>query len=65
LGIKSEIDADGGRVIKLADGTYITYRPPGVSSEDTAPTTATVEINSPEIRALNRGKRLKLKFPKK
>jgi hypothetical protein len=63
--VKTDLDAQGGYVIRLDDGTYITYRPPGVSSEKTDPTTASVDINSPQIRTMNRGQVLKLKFPKK
>jgi hypothetical protein len=63
--VKTDLDAQGGYVIQLDDGTYITYPPPGVSSEDPDPTTASVDINSPQIRAMNSGKRLKFKFPKK
>jgi hypothetical protein len=63
--IPSKLDALGARVIRLSDGTFITYRPPGVSSKDTLPTTATVEINNPVLNRLNGGRRLKLKFPKK
>jgi Phage portal protein len=63
--VKTNLDAQGGYVIQLDDGTYITYRPPGVSSEDTDPTTASVDINSPELEAMNRGRPLKLKFPEK
>ena len=63
--IKSELDQAGGRVIKLSDGTYISYRPPGVSGSDTLPTTASIEINSPQIQSINNGKILELKFPKK
>jgi hypothetical protein len=63
--VQTDLDAQGGYVIRLADGTYITYRPPGVSSERTEPTTASVDINSPQIEAMNRGRPLKFKFPKK
>jgi hypothetical protein len=62
---KSRLDALGGRVIKLSDGTYVTYRPPGVAGQGTLPTTASVDINSPEIKAINGGQSLKLKFPEK
>ncbi len=62
---ESGLQSQGGRVIRLADGTYITYRPPGTSSERTDPTTASVDINSPRINAAYRGRSLKLKFPKK
>ena len=54
--IKSELDQAGGRVIKLSDGTYITYRPPGVSGSDTLPTTASMDINGPQINSMNNGK---------
>lgn len=51
-----------------ADGTVVIYRPAGVASKDTLPTTATVELNSPAIGNLNVGAngkpgQLKLKFP--
>lgn len=63
--VKTDLDSQGGYVIRLDDGTYITYRPPGLASEKTAPTTASVDIDSPKIKAMNGGQRLKLKFPKK
>jgi hypothetical protein len=63
--VATDLDTQGGYVFQLVDGTYVPYRPPGVSSEKTEPTTASVDINSPEIRALNNRQILKLKFPKK
>lgn len=63
--VATDLDTQGGYVFQLAGGTYITYRPPGASSERTEATTANVDINSPKINAMNGGKRLKLKFPKK
>ena len=62
--VKSKLDSLGARIIKLADGTYITYRPPGVASEDTAPTTASIDINSPKINAMNGGRNPEIKIPK-
>lgn len=44
--------------------SYITYRPAGKASAETAPTTSTVEINYREAgNQINNGKPLKLKFP--
>jgi Phage portal protein len=65
LPIATDLDTQGGYVFQLTDGTYIAYRPPGVSSERTESTIASVDVNSPEIRALNNRQILKLKFPKK
>lgn len=52
---------------QLPDGGWVTYRPAGQASHQTASTTATVEINSPRINSLNANKTkdqiLKLKFP--
>jgi filamentous hemagglutinin len=52
---------------KASDGTFVTYRPAGQASAGTLPTTATVEVNSPTINALNASSNgqqsvLKLKF---
>jgi hypothetical protein len=55
----------GAFYAQMPDGTVITYRPAGQSSERTPSTMATVELNSPAIRALNGGSTLKLKFPQK
>jgi Phage portal protein len=63
--VATDLDTQGGYVFQLDDGTYITYRPPGISSEKTNSTTASVDIDGPKINAMNGGKRLKLKFPKK
>ena len=54
-----------GFVALLPDGTYITFRAAGLASSRTSATTATVELNGPEINALNGSQRLKLKFPGK
>ncbi len=62
---RGDFNSLGGIVVKMPDGAFITYRPPGVSSEDTLQTTTTVEVNDPVINQLNGGRRLKLKFPKK
>lgn len=44
--------------------SFITYRPAGKASAETAPTTSTVEINYREAgNQINNGKPLKLKFP--
>jgi hypothetical protein len=57
--------APNGFVALLPDGTYITFRPAGQASSLTGASTATVEINGPEINALNGNERVKLKFPTK
>ena len=62
---KSDLDSQGGYVFRLRDGTYLPYRPPGVSSDRTESTTASVDINNPKIYEMNRGRILKLNFPKK
>lgn len=49
---------------QTADGTWVMYRPAGKAGRDTLPTTATVEINSKNIRTANNKAQLKLKFPK-
>jgi hypothetical protein len=55
----------GGFVVKMQDGTYITFRPAGQSSWMTPSSTATVDINSPKLN-LRRGEvPLKIKFPRK
>ena len=46
-------------------GETILYRPAGNASRKTTTTTATVEINSQELRDINRNQQLKLKFPVK
>lgn len=56
-------DQPGAIVFEMADGTFITYRPAGLSSALTPSTMATVQINNPVIRSLNGGDTLKLKFP--
>ncbi|WP_206860613.1 hemagglutinin repeat-containing protein [Lysobacter changpingensis] len=54
----------GAWVAEAPDGTIITYRPAGQASSRTKGTTATVDINSPNVNQLNAGKsRLELKFP--
>jgi filamentous hemagglutinin len=55
---------DGGWVAKLPDGTFVTYRPAGQASSRTADTTASVDVNSPAINAINNNKPAKFKFPK-
>jgi len=56
--------SSGAFYARMADGSVITYRPSGMSSERTPSGMATVEINDPFVNALNGGVRLKLKFPK-
>jgi hypothetical protein len=56
---------NGGFIAELPDGSFITFRPAGQSSDKTEPTTATVDINDPKIKRLNGGDVLKLKFPRK
>lgn len=46
-------------------GETVLYRPAGNASRKTTTTTATVEINSQELRDINRNQQLKLKFPVK
>jgi phage portal protein BeeE len=55
----------GGFVVKMPDGTFITFRPAGQASEKTKASTTSVDINGPAINSLNGGVRLKLKFPRK
>jgi filamentous hemagglutinin len=43
----------GGFNIKLSDGTYIAYRPAGMASSKTLPSTANVDINNVWIKMLN------------
>ena len=57
--------SDGGFVVQLPDGSFITFRLAGQASDKREPTTATVEINDPKIKQLNGGYVLKLKFPRK
>jgi hypothetical protein len=58
-------DCAGCWVASPDDGkSYITYRPAGKASAETASTTSTVEINYKEAgNQINNGKPLKLKFP--
>lgn len=48
-----------------SDGTWVTYRPAGQASDKTDVSTATVELNSKEMKNINGNNVLKLKFPKK
>ncbi len=53
---------------QTAEGAWVTYRPAGQASAAIPSTTATVEINSSSLNALNanqagKGQILKLKFP--
>jgi filamentous hemagglutinin len=47
----------------MPDGTAILYRPAGQAT-NTDPTTASVDINSPGVQAINSGRPAKFKFPK-
>ncbi|MBR6026681.1 MAG: hypothetical protein IK065_03680, partial [Neisseriaceae bacterium] len=49
----------------LGNGGFINFRHAGAASNRTASTTATVEINNAQMRAINGDKTLKLKFPRK
>ncbi len=60
---RPETLAPGGFVALLPDGTYITFRPAGQAGPLTLDSTASVDVNSPTIRALNGNRSLKLKFP--
>jgi len=50
---------------ELNNGTVIMLRTSGTASSKTSPSTATVDINNPELRHQNGGIQLKLKFPLK
>lgn len=54
----------GAFYAQLSDGSFVTYRPAGVSSERTPSDVASVDINGPEIKERNGDKALKLKFPR-
>ncbi|MDL5364131.1 hemagglutinin repeat-containing protein [Xanthomonas sp. NCPPB 2654] len=55
---------DGAWRAQIPGGdTWVTYRPAGVASGKTKSTTATVEINRPDVNLVNGHKPLKLKFP--
>jgi hypothetical protein len=56
---------DGGFIVELSNGSFVTFRPAGQASDKTEATTATVEINDTKINQLNGGRALKLKFPRK
>lgn len=53
-----------GWLAKMPDGTTILYRPAGQATK-TDPTTASVDVNSPSIRGINRDVPAKFKFPKR
>lgn len=53
----------GAWVAELPDGTHVTYRPAGQASSSTLDTTATVEVNSPSVKAINKNAPAKFKFP--
>ncbi|MBN8753338.1 hypothetical protein, partial [Variovorax sp.] len=53
----------GGWLAKIPDGTAILYRPAGQATK-TSPSTASVDINSPSVRDINRNEPAKFKFPK-
>ena len=48
---------------ELRMGETILYQTVGNASRKTTTTTATVEINSQELRGINRNQQLKMKFP--
>jgi len=50
---------------ELNNGTVIMLRTSGTASSKTSSSTATVDINNPELRHQNGGIQLKLKFPLK
>jgi hypothetical protein len=56
---------DGGFIVQMPDGAYITFRPAGQASSKTLAATASVDINDAKLKQLNGGEFLKLKFPKK
>jgi|GEM_PF-1673149 len=49
---------------KSADNTTVIYRPASIANSKTLKNIAMVEIINPEIRAINRNKPLKIKFPR-
>jgi filamentous hemagglutinin len=61
--ITNNVTGEGSWVATMPDGTYITYRPAGQASSSTDSSTATVEINSPAVKAINSGEVAKFKFP--
>jgi len=50
-------------VAKLPEGSVVTLRVAGDASAATEATTATVEVNSQAVKALNNGNVAKFKFP--
>ncbi len=65
ISVETGLEARGGFAVRTLAGAYITYRPAGLGGRATLPTTATVEVNDPDVNELNGGQPLKLKFPKK
>ncbi|WP_423761292.1 hemagglutinin repeat-containing protein [Burkholderia sp. NLJ2] len=63
--VVNNVTGEGSWVAILPDGTAVTYRPAGQASSKTAGDTATVEINSSAVKAINRGEIAKFKFPGK
>ncbi|APH55058.1 Hemolysin [Granulibacter bethesdensis] len=62
--IGSIADKPGAWIAEFSDGSWITFRPAGQAGRETLPTTATVEINDPIVKKINRNNILKLKFPR-
>ncbi|WP_175755074.1 hemagglutinin repeat-containing protein [Burkholderia cepacia] len=63
--VANNVTGEGSWVAILPDGTAVTYRPAGQASSKTAGDTATVEVNSSAVKAINRGEIAKFKFPGK
>ncbi len=61
--IAPDVSGPGSWLAKLPDGTSVLYRPAGLGSR-TDPTTASVDVNSAGIRAINNGVAAKFKFPR-
>lgn len=59
----SSIKGENSWVAKLPDGSVVTYRVAGDASASTAAATATVEVSSTAIKAINAGKVAKFEFP--
>jgi filamentous hemagglutinin len=50
-------------VARLPDGSVVTFRVAGDASAATDAATATVEVNSQAVKAMNNGQVAKFKFP--
>ncbi|BEP53035.1 hypothetical protein GmRootV118_02790 [Variovorax sp. V118] len=59
----SIVSVEGGWLAKMPDGTTILYRPAGQATK-TDSTTASVDVNNPSIRGINRNTPAKFKFPR-